>query len=92
MNLLIFCSIYESGVAGRSSFSATMTECYNSSIARTVTREKREKKNPTYEVIPSEVKPLLSTLGDLAYTGLNCEPPDCIFQAADVRDTQYTTG
>ena len=86
MNLLIFCSIYESGVAGRSSFPATMTECYKSSIARTVTREKREKKNPTYEVIPSEVKPLLSTLGHLAYTGLNREPPDYIFQAADVRD------
>ena len=87
VNLLIFCSIYEMGVAGRSSFPATMTECYKSSIARTVTREKREKKNPTYEVIPSEVKPLLSTLGDLAYTGLNREPPDYIFQAADVRDT-----
>ena len=87
VNLLIFCSIYESGVAGRSSFPATMTECYKSSIARTVTREKREKKNPTYEVIVSEVEPLLSTLGHLAYTGLNREPPDYIFQAADVRDT-----
>ena len=82
MNLLIFCSIYESRVAGRPSFPATMTKCYKSSIARTVTREKREKKNPTYEVIP-----LLSTLGDLAYTGLKSEPPDYIFQAADVRDT-----
>ena len=39
MNLAIFCSIYESGVAGRSSFPATMTECYKSSIARTVTRD-----------------------------------------------------
>ena len=87
MNLLILCSIYESGVAGRSSFPATMTECYKSSIARSVTREKREKKNPTYEVVPSEMEPLLSTLGDLAYTGLNREPPDYIFQAADVRDT-----
>ena len=87
VNLLIFCSIYEMGVAGRSSFPATMTECYKSSIARTVTREKRETKNPTYEVIPSEVEPLLSSLGDLAYTGLNREPPDYIFQAADVRDT-----
>ena len=87
MNLLIFCSIYESGVAGRSSFPATMTECYKSSIARTVTREKREKKNPSYEVIPSKVEPLLLALGDLAYTGLNREPPDYIFQAADVRDT-----
>ena len=86
MNLLIFCSIYESRVAGRSSFPATMTECYKSSIARTVTREKR-KKNPTYEVVLSEMEPLLSTLGDLAYTGLNREPPDYIFQAADVRDT-----
>ena len=86
MNLLIFCSIYEGGVAGRSSFPATMTECYKSSIARTVTREKR-KKNPSYEAIPSKMKPLLSTLGHLAYTGLNREPPDYIFQAADVRDT-----
>ena len=87
INLLIFCSIYESEVAGRSSFPATMTECYKSSIARAVTQEKRKKKNPTYEVVPSEVEPLLSTLGDLAYTGLNYEPPDYIFQAADVYDT-----
>ena len=89
MNLLILCSIYESGVAGRSSFPATMTECYKSSIARSVTREKREKKNPTYEVVPSEMEPLLSTLGDLAYTGLNREPPDYIFQAANMRDTYW---
>ena len=86
MNLLIFCSIYESRVADRSSFPSTMTECYKSLIARTVTREKREK-NPTYEFIPSEVKPLLSTLSDLAYTGLSHEPPYYIFQATDVRDT-----
>ena len=33
MNLAIFCSVYERGVAGRSSFPATMTERYKSSIA-----------------------------------------------------------
>ena len=86
MNLLIFCSIYEREVAGRSSFPATMTKCYKSSIARTVTREKR-KKNPSFEAIPSKMKPLLSILGHLAYTGLKREPPDYIFQAANVRDT-----
>ena len=87
MNLLIFCSIYESGVAGRSSFPATTTECFNYSNARIVTRENREKKNPSYEFVPSEMEPLLFTLGHLAYTGLNREPPDYIFQTADVRDT-----
>ena len=91
MNLAIFCSIYESGVAGRSSFPATMTECYKSSIARTVTREKQKVKN-TYRVdpslthLPSEVAQLLSSLGDLAYNGLTQEPPHYIFQEGEVRD------
>ena len=92
MNLAIFCSIYESGVAGRSSslFPATMTECYKSSIARTVTREKQKVKN-TYRVdpslthLPSEVAQLLSSLGDLAYNGLTQEPPHYIFQEEEVR-------
>ena len=92
MNLAIFCSIYESGVAGRSSssFPATMTECYNSSIARTVTREKQKVKN-TYRVdpslthLPSEVALLLSSLGDLAFNGLTQEPPHYIFQEEEVR-------
>ena len=96
MNLLIFCSIYESGVAGRSSFPATMTECYQSSIARTVTREKQKVKN-TYRVdpslthLPSEVKELLSSLGDLAFNGLTREPPHYIFQEGEVRDAFHGT-
>ena len=91
MNLAIFCSIYERGVAGRSSFPATMTECYKSSIARTVTREKQKVKN-TYRVdpslthLPSEVAELLSSLGDLAFNGLTQEPPHYIFQEGEVRD------
>ena len=90
MNLAIFCSIYESGVAGRSSFPATMTECYKSSIARTVTREKQKVKNtyradPSLTHLPSEVAQLLSSLGDLAYNGLTQEPPHYIFQEEEVR-------
>ena len=96
MNLLIFCSIYEMGVAGRSSFPATMTECYKSSIARTVTREKQKVKN-TYRVdpslthLPSEVAQLLSSLGDLAFNGLTQEPPHYILQEGEVRDTFHAT-
>ena len=96
MNLAIFCSIYESGVAGRSSFPATMTECYKSSIARTVTREKQKVKN-TYRVdpslthLPSEVAQLLSSLGDLAFNGLTQEPPHYIFQEGEVRDAFHGT-
>ena len=96
MNLLIFCSIYESGVAGRSSFPATMTECYKSSIARTVTREKQKVKN-TYRVdpfltdLPSEVAQLFSSLGDLAYNGLTQEPPHYIFEEGEVRDAFHGT-
>ena len=91
MNLAILCSIYESGVAGRPSFPATMTECYKSSIAMTVTREKQKVKN-TYRVdpslthLPSEVAQLLSSLGDLAFNGLTQEPPHYIFQEGEVRD------
>ena len=96
MNLRIFCSIYESGVGGRSSFPATMTECYKSSIARTVTREKRKMKN-TYRVdlflthLPSDVAQLLSSLGDLAFSGLTQEPPHYIFQEGEVRDAFHGT-
>ena len=94
MNLAIFCSIYESGVAARSSFPATMTECYRSYIARTVTRQKQKVKN-TYRVdpsltdLPSEVAQLLSSLGDLAFNALTQEPPRYIFQEQEVRDTFY---
>ena len=91
MNLLIFCSIYEHGVAGRSVFPATMTECYKSSIARIVTREKRKMERRDYQIsqsltdLPPDVKHLLSSLGVLAFKGLTQEPPDYIFQEADVR-------
>ena len=91
MNLLIFCSIYEHGVAGRSVFPATMTECYKSYIARIVTREKRKKERRDYQIsqsltdLPPDVKHLLSSLGVLAFKGLTQEPPDYIFQEADVR-------
>ena len=91
MNLLIFCSIYEHGVAGRSVFPATMTECYKSYIARIVTREKRKTESRDYQIVqsltdlPPDVKHLLSSLGVLAFKGLTQEPPDYIFQGADVR-------
>ena len=96
MNLAIFCSIYESGVAGRSSFPATMTECYKSSIARTVTRDKKKVKNtyrldPSLTHLPSEVAQLLSSLGDLAFNGLTQEPPHYIFQEGEVRDAFHDT-
>ena len=96
MNLLIFCSIYESGVAGRSSFPATMTECYKSSIARTVTREKQKVKNiyrvdPSLADLPSDVTKLLSSLSDFAFNGLTQEPPHYIFQEGEVRDAFHGT-
>ena len=96
MNLAIFCSIYESGVAGRSSFPATMTECYKSSIARTVTRDKKKVKNtyrvdPSLTQLPSEVAQLLSSLSDLAFNGLTQEPPHYIFQEVEVRDAFHGT-
>ena len=90
MNLLIFCSVYENGAAGRS-FPATMTECYKSSIARMVTREKRKHEKRDFQInqsltdLPPDVKHLLSSLGVLAFNGLIQEPPDYIFQEADVR-------
>ena len=91
MNLAIFCTIYESGVAGRSSFPATMTECYKSSIARTVSRDKKKVKttyrvDPSLTHLPSEVAQLLSSLSDLAFNGLIQEPPHYIFQEGEVRD------
>ena len=96
MNLLIFCSVYESGVAGRSSFPATMTECYKSSIARTVTREKQKVKkasrvDPSLTDLSPEVAQLLSSLGDLAFNGLTQEPPHYIFQEGEVRDAFHGT-
>ena len=96
MNLLIFCSIYESEVAGRLSFPATMTECYKFSIARTVTREKQKVKkafrlNPSLTHLPSEVAQLLSSLSDLAFNGLTQEPPHYIFQEEEVRDAFHGT-
>ena len=96
INLLIFCSIYESGDAGTLSFPATMTECYKSSIARTVTREKQKVKkasrvDPSLTHLPSEVVQLLSSLGDLAFNGLTQEPPHYIFQEREVRDAFHGT-
>ena len=91
MNLVIFCSIYKHGVAGRSVFPATMTECYKSYIARIGTREKQKKERRDYQInqsltdLPPDVKHLLSSLGVLAFKGLSQEPPDYIFQEADVR-------
>ena len=91
MNLLIICSIYEHGVAGRSAFPATLTECYKSFVARTVNREKQRKEKRDYQIsqsltdLPPDVKHLLSTLGALAFRGLTNESPDYIFEEADVR-------
>ena len=91
INLVSFCFIYESGVAGKSSFPATMTECYKSSIARIVTRFKQKmniifRVDPSLTHLPSEVAQMLSSLGDLAFNGLTQEPPHYIFQEGEVRD------
>ena len=96
MNLLIFCSIYEHGVAGRSAFPATMTECYKSSIAKTVTREKQKVKkfyrvDPSLADLPPDVKKLLSSLGVLAFNGLTQEPPHYILQEGEARDAFHAT-
>ena len=85
MNLLILCSVYEHGVAGRSTFPATMTECYKSSVAMTITREKQKVKK-AYRIdssltdLPPDVKHLSSSFGILVFNGLTQEPPDYIFQ------------
>ena len=91
MNLHIFCSIYQHGVAGRSAFPATMTECYKSSIAITVTRDKQKLKNsyrvnPSLTDLPPDVEQLLSSLSVLAFNGLTQEPPHYIFQEDEVRN------
>ena len=96
MNLLIFCSIYEHGVAGKSVFPATMTECYKSSIAKTITREKQKVNNayrvdPSLADLPPNVKELLSSLGVLAFNGLNQEPPHYILQEGEVRNAFHAT-
>ena len=96
MNLLIFCSIYEHGVAGKSVFPATMTECYKSFIAKTVTRQEKKQKrtiriDPALANLPQDIKQLLLNLGELAYTGLTQEPPDYIFQEDEVRRVFHAT-
>ena len=96
VNLLIFCSIYEHGVAGRSAFPATMTECYKSFIAKTVTREKQKVKkayrvDPSLADLPPDVEKLLSSLGVLAFNGLTQEPPHYILQEGEVRDAFHAT-
>ena len=96
MNLLIFCSIYEHGVAGRSVFPATMTECYKSFIAKAVTREKKKQKrtiriDPSLANLPQDVEQLLFNLGELAFKGLTQEPPDYIFQEDEVRRVFHAT-
>ena len=96
MNLLIFCSIYEHGVAGRSVFPATMTECYKSYIAKAVTREKKKQKrtiriDPSLANLPQDIEQLLFNLGELAFKGLNQEPPNYIFQEDEVRRVFHAT-
>ena len=96
MNLLIFCSIYEHGVAGRSVFPATMTKCYKSFIAKAVTREKKKQKrairiDPSLAKLPQDVEQLLFNLGELAFKGLTQEPPDYIFQEDEVRRVFHAT-
>ena len=96
MNLAIFCSIYNDDVAGRPAFPATMTECYNSSVAMTITREKQKVKkasriNPSLTDLPPDVKHLLSSLGVLAFQGLTQEPPDYIFREDEVRHVFHAT-
>ena len=96
MNLSIFCSIYNHDIAGRSAFPATMTECYKSSVAMTITREKQKVKkasriDPSLTNLPPDVEHLLSSLGVLAFKGLTQEPPDYIFQEDEVRRVFHTT-
>ena len=95
MNLQIFCSIYERG-AGRSALPATMTDCYKSSTAKTITREKQKVKkayrvDPSLADLPPDVKKLLSSLGVLAFNGLNQEPPHYILQEGEVRNAFHAT-
>ena len=96
MNLSIFCSIYNHDIASRAVFPATMTECYKSSVAMTITREK-QKVNKACRIDPSltnlspEVEHLLSSLGVLAFKGLTQEPPDYIFQEDEVRRVFHAT-
>ena len=96
MNLSIFCSIYNHDIADRSAFPATMTKCYKSSVAMTITREK-QKVNKASRIDPSltdllpNVEHLLSSLGVLAFKGLTQEPPDYIFQEDEVRHVFHTT-
>ena len=96
MNLTIFCSIYNHDVAGRSAFPATMTECYKSSVAMTITREKQKVKkafriDPSLIDLPPDVEHLLSSLGVLAFKGLTQEPPDYVFQEDEVRLVFHAT-
>ena len=95
-NLGIFCSIYEHGVAGRSVFPATITECYKSFIAKTVTREKQKQKktiriNPSLTNLPQDIEQLLFNLGELAFKGLTQDPPNYIFQEDEVRHVFHAT-
>ena len=96
MNLAIICSIYNHDTAGRSTFPATMTECYKSSVAMTITREKQKMKkayriDPSLTDLPPDVEHLLSSLGILAFQGLTQEPPDYIFQEDEVRRVFHST-
>ena len=96
INLQIFCSTLEHGVAGRSVFPATMTECYKSFIAKTVTREKKKQKStiridPSLAKLPQDIEQLLFNLGELAFKGLTQEPPDYIFQEDEVRRVFHAT-
>ena len=96
MNLEIFCSIYGCNIAGRSAFPATMTECYESSVAMTINREKKKVKkasriDPSLFDLPPDVEHLLSSLGVLAFKGLTQEPPDYIFQEYEVRHAFRST-
>ena len=96
INLAIFCSIYNHDIAGRSAFPATMTECYKSSVAMTITREKQKVKkasriDPSLTDLPPDVKHLLSSLGVLAFKGLTQEPPDYVFKEDEVRRVFHAT-
>ena len=90
MNLQIFCSIYEHGVAGKSAFPSTMTECYKHSIAKAVVREKQKAKkasriDPSLIDLPPDVDHLLSSLGALAFKGLTQLSPRFTFYEDEVR-------
>ena len=87
MNTYTLCSIFDPKSA---SFPATMTACYQSFAAHTISREcRREGRevhiDPTLKVLPEGVDDLMMSLGKLAFDGLCHNPPLFIFDEPSIR-------